>query len=70
MNSITIVFAGMNNHLHRRAFLSKLREPTTDEDALWPAIKNILESTGEVVDTLKEGAVTKITPRDVFALSP
>ena len=25
---------------------------------------------GEVVDTLKEGAFTKITPRDVFALSP
>ena len=25
---------------------------------------------GEVVDTLKEVAFTKITPRDVFALSP
>ena len=25
---------------------------------------------GEVVDTLKEGALTKITPRAVFALSP
>ena len=25
---------------------------------------------GEVVDTLKEGAFTKITPRVVFALSP
>ena len=25
---------------------------------------------GEVVDTLKEGAFTKITPRAVFALSP
>ena len=25
---------------------------------------------GEVVDTLKEGAVTKITPSAVFALSP
>ena len=32
--------------------------------------KDILESMGEVVDTLKEGASTKITPRAVFALSP
>ena len=31
MNSITIVFAGMNNHLHRGALLSRLREPTTAE---------------------------------------
>ena len=29
---------------------------------MWPAIKDILESMGEVVDTLKEGAFTKITP--------
>ena len=33
-------------------------------------IKDILESMGEVVDTLKEGAFPKITPRAVFALSP
>ena len=37
---------------------------------VWPAIKDILESMGEVVDTLKEGSFTKITPRAVFALSP
>ena len=70
MNPITIVFAGMNDHLHSRGFLSRLREPTTAKDAVWPAIKNILESMGEVVDTLKEGSFTKITPRAVFALSP
>ena len=70
MNPITIVFAGMNDHLHSREFLSRLREPTTAEDAVWPAIRDILESMGEVVDTLKEGAFTKITPRAVFALSP
>ena len=70
MNPITTVFAGMNDHLHRRGFLSRLREPITAEDAVWPAIKDILESMGEVVDTLKEGAFTKITPRTVFALSP
>ena len=70
MSPITIVFAGMNDHLHSRGFLSRLREPTTAEDAVWPAIKDILESMGEVVDTLKEGAFTKITPRAVFALSP
>ena len=69
MNPITTVFAGMNDHLHSSGFLSRLREPTTAEGALWPAIKDILESMGEVVDTLKEGAFTKITPRAVFALS-
>ena len=44
MNSIMIVFAGMKDHLHNRGFLSRLREPTTAEDAVWPAIKDILES--------------------------
>ena len=33
MNPITIVFAGINDHLHRRGFLSRLREPTTAESA-------------------------------------
>ena len=70
MNPITIVFAGINDHLHSRGFLNRLREPSTAEDAVWPAIKDILESMGEVMDTLKEGAFTKITPRAVFALSP
>ena len=70
MNPITFVFAGINEHLHRRGFLSRLREPTTAEAAVWPAIKDILESMGEVVDTLKEGSFTKMTPRAVFALSP
>ena len=70
MNPITIVFAGINNHLHSRSFLSRLKEPTAAEDAVWPAIKVILESMGELVDTLKEGAFPKITPRAVFALSP
>ena len=70
MNPIIIVFAGINDHLHCRGFLSRLREPTTAEAAVWPAIKDILESMGEVENTLKEGAFTKITPRAVFALSP
>ena len=70
MNPITIVFAEINEHLHSRDFLSRLREPTAAESAVWPAIKDILEPMGEVVDTLKEGAFTKITPRAVFALSP
>ena len=34
MNPITIVFAGMNDHLHSRGLLSRLREPTTAEDAV------------------------------------
>ena len=70
MNPITIVFAGINDHLHSKGFLSRLREPTTAESAVWPAIKDILESMGEVVDTLKEDFFAKMTPRAVFALSP
>ena len=70
MNPITIIIAGMHDHLHSRGFLSSLREPTTAEGAVWPAVKNILKSMGEVVDNMKEGAFTKITPRAVFALSP
>ena len=70
MNPIAIVFTGMNDHLHSRGSLSRLREPTTPEDAVWPAIKDILESMGEGLDTMKEGAFPKITPRAVFALSP
>ena len=70
MNPITIVFAGINDHLHSRGFLSILRDPTTAENAVWPAIKDILESKGEVVNATKEGSFTKVTPRVVFALSP
>ena len=53
LNPITILFAGMNDHLHSRGFLSRLEEPTTAEDAVCPAIKDILKYMGEVVDTLK-----------------
>ena len=70
MNPTTIVFAGINDHLHSRGFLSRLRDPTTAENAVWPAIKDILESMGEVVEATKEGSFTKVTPRIVFALSP
>ena len=70
MNPITIVFAGINDHLHSRGFLSRLRDPTTAENAVWPAIKDILESMGEVVDATKEGSFNKVTLRVVFALSP
>ena len=34
MNPITIVFAGINDHLHSRCFLSRLRDPTTAENAV------------------------------------
>ena len=67
---LMIVFAGINDHLHSRGFLSRLRDPTTAENAVWPAIKDILESMGEVVDATKQGSFTKVTPRVVFALSP
>ena len=67
MNPITIMFAGINDHLHSRGFLSRLRDPTTAENDVWPAIKDILESMGEVVDAKKEGSFTKVTLRVVFA---
>ena len=70
MNPVTIVFAGINDHLHSRGFLSILRDPAMAENAVWPAIKDILESMGEVVDATKEESFTKVTPRVVFALSP
>ena len=70
MNPITIVFAGINDHLQSRGFLSRLRDPATAENAVWPAIKDILESMGEVVDATKEGSFNKVTLRVVFALSP
>ena len=70
MNPTTIVFAGINDHLYNRGFLSRLRDPTTAENSVWPAIKDILESMGEVVDATKEGSFTKVTPGVVFALSP
>ena len=68
MNPITIVFAGINDHLHSRGFLSRLRDPTTAENAVWPAIKDILESMGEVVDATKEGSFNKVALRVVFGL--
>ena len=70
MNPVTIVFAGINDHLHSSGFLSRLRDPAMAENAVWPAIKDILESMGEVVDATKEGSFNKVTPRVVFALSP
>ena len=69
MNPITIVFAGINDHVHSRGFLSRLRDPTTAENAVWPAIKDILESMCEVVDATKEGSFNKVALRVVFALS-
>ena len=70
MNPVTIVFAGINDLLHSRGFLSRLRDPAMAENAVWPAIKDILESMGEVVDATKEESFNKVTPRVVFALSP
>ena len=70
MNPIKIVFDGINNNLHSRGLLSRLREPLTAEVAVWPAIEDILESMGEIMDVLKEGGFQKVTPEAVFVLSP
>ena len=40
MKPIIIVFAGINDLLHSRRLLSRLREPITAEDAVWRAIKD------------------------------
>ena len=69
-NPITMVFAGINDHSRSRVFLSRLRGPTTSENAVWPAKKDLLESKGKIIDVLKEGAFPKKTPKAVFALSP
>ena len=58
-----------NDHIHSRGFLSRLGEPTTAVNAVWPAIKDILESMGEVLDATKVVSFTKLTSRVVFALS-
>ena len=70
MNSLTIVLVGINDHFISRGFLSRLREPGTVEDSVLPATKDFIETMGEIMDVLKEGAFTKITPKAVFALSP
>ena len=70
LSPIKIVFTGINDHLHSRGFQSRHREPTTSEDAVWPAIKDILESMGETIDTPRESAFPTITSKAVFALSP
>ena len=67
MNPITIVFAGIYDHLHCKCYLSTLRETKTIEDAMWPAIKDFQESMGEIMDVLKEGAFTKLIPKAVLA---
>ena len=70
MHPITAVFAGINDQVHSRVFLSRLREPTTAGDAAWPAIKDNLEPMGEIIDTLKESAFQKKKTKPVFAQSP
>ena len=70
MKPITIVFTGIKGHLHSRGLLSRLREPATMETAVWPAIKDILESMDETMNVLIEGGFQKITPKPVFVLCP
>ena len=70
MSPITIVFAGINDQLHSRVFLSRFRIAATAEAAMRLAIKNIMESMREIIDVLRDGSFQKITPRAVFVLSP
>ena len=71
MNQIMILFAGINDHLHSRGFLSRLREPTTvDGGSSMASYKRYPRIDGQIMDTLKERAFLSITPKAVFALSP
>ena len=62
------MFAGINDQLNSRGLLSRLREPTTAEDAALPIIKVILVSMGEIMDVLKEGGFQLITPKHIFCV--
>ena len=46
--------ADINDHLHIRGLLSIIREPATAETAVWPAIRDVLESMGKIMDLLKK----------------
>ena len=63
------MFAGIDDHLHSTGLLSRLKELETAEDAVWRAIKDTLESMGEIIDALNEPRFRKITPKPVFVLS-
>ena len=56
-------FAGINDHLHSRDLLSRVREPATAEAAMWPALKDVLESVVEIMVVLNEGRFGKITQK-------
>ena len=47
VNLITIVLTGINDRVHSRGLLSRLREPARVEAAVWPAFKDILDSLGK-----------------------
>ena len=70
LNMITVVFAGIKDHLHSIGLLSRLIEPATAKAAASPAIKDVLESMGELIDVLQAGGFQKIFPKPVFVLSP
>ena len=55
MNPITIFFASVNNHLHSRGRMGRLRELTTAEAAVWLAIEDFQESMGQIIIGLKKG---------------
>ena len=70
MNPITIVFAGINDHLQSKGHLSRLREPAMAEAVVWLAIRDVQKSIIEIMDVLKEGGFQKKFPKTVFLLSP
>ena len=53
MDQITIVFAGINDHVQSRGLLSRLREQSTADLAVWLEIKDVLESMREIMVVLK-----------------
>ena len=53
LNPITIIFACIKDHLHSKGLLCRLREPASAEAAAGPAITDMLECMGEIINVLK-----------------
>ena len=70
INPITIAFACINERLHSRVLLSRLREPATARAAFKPAIKDVVVFMREIMDVLSEGGFQKKFPKPVFVISP
>ena len=68
MKPTTIVFACINDNIHSKGLLRRIREPSITEAAVWPTIKDVLDSMGEIMDVIKDLGFQKITLKPLFVL--